>query len=260
VVDPGEQCDDGNDEDTDACPTTCELAFCGDGFTQMGVEECDDGNDVETDDCVPVFCQAASCGDGFVHEGQEECDDGNMGDDDDCPTSCENAFCGDGFKWQGEEECDDGNMVDDDVCTTDCVSNGVFYKGSFTQGVPSNQQHCNDWNAWRGQLGGFQFSRIQLWGSNDMVGRSCEDPQKADQICQALADGVSASVQCGGFTWYATGNGGCSGGQMELSADQPTCSCGGQWVVRPCINHQDWGGIKTTSCNAPTQTIEVVCQ
>jgi hypothetical protein len=38
-------------DDTDACPTTCEDAYCGDGFKCIGEEECDDGNMVDDDSC-----------------------------------------------------------------------------------------------------------------------------------------------------------------------------------------------------------------
>ncbi len=40
-IDPGEECDDGNEVDTDACLSTCEAAFCGDGQVHEGVEACD---------------------------------------------------------------------------------------------------------------------------------------------------------------------------------------------------------------------------
>ncbi len=53
-----EACDDGNDDDEDACTTACERARCGDGFVEAGVETCDDGNTVGGDDCGP------SCGRG----------------------------------------------------------------------------------------------------------------------------------------------------------------------------------------------------
>jgi cysteine-rich repeat protein len=122
MVDPGEQCDDGNADDTDQCPSTCDLAYCGDGFVQSGVEECDDGNDDETDDCIPVFCTGASCGDGFLQDGEEECDDGNLEDGDACPTTCEPAYCGDGFEWTDMEECDDGNGQSNDGCTPQCIA------------------------------------------------------------------------------------------------------------------------------------------
>ncbi|MCA9712640.1 MAG: hypothetical protein KDK70_42825, partial [Myxococcales bacterium] len=39
VTDPGEECDDGNDDDTDACPSTCLDATCGDGFAHARSEE-----------------------------------------------------------------------------------------------------------------------------------------------------------------------------------------------------------------------------
>lgn len=47
----GETCDDGNTDDSDACPSTCQPAACGDGHVQAGVESCDDGNLVPGDGC-----------------------------------------------------------------------------------------------------------------------------------------------------------------------------------------------------------------
>jgi MYXO-CTERM domain-containing protein len=123
AVDPMEECDDGNAEDTDDCLSTCVAASCGDGFIQDGVEECDDGNAEDTDDC-PTTCVAASCGDGFVQDGVEECDDGNAEDTDDCPTTCVAASCGDGFVQDGVEECDDGNTDAGDGCEADCTLPG----------------------------------------------------------------------------------------------------------------------------------------
>ena len=42
----GEECDDGNDVDDDACDNDCVPNFCGDGEVNNG-ELCDDGNDVD---------------------------------------------------------------------------------------------------------------------------------------------------------------------------------------------------------------------
>ena len=44
VVNTGEECDDGNQRDDDACLTSCLNARCGDGFIYVGVEECDATN------------------------------------------------------------------------------------------------------------------------------------------------------------------------------------------------------------------------
>ncbi|MFN8642880.1 MAG: hypothetical protein U0802_14970 [Candidatus Binatia bacterium] len=43
-LDPGEQCDDGNTVDTDACTSVCRNARCGDGAVERGVEVCDGNN------------------------------------------------------------------------------------------------------------------------------------------------------------------------------------------------------------------------
>ena len=44
MVEPPEQCDDQNSDNSDACINTCQSARCGDGFVQTGVEECDEAN------------------------------------------------------------------------------------------------------------------------------------------------------------------------------------------------------------------------
>lgn len=122
ILHPGEQCDDGNDDDTDACLSTCAHATCGDGFTQAGVEACDDGDVDETDDCLST-CALATCGDGFVHAEVEACDEAAGNDDDlygGCSTTCQlGPRCGDGV-LQAQEECDDGTPDGDDLCN-DCV-------------------------------------------------------------------------------------------------------------------------------------------
>ncbi|MEZ4384944.1 MAG: DUF4215 domain-containing protein [Nannocystaceae bacterium] len=120
VVEGGEQCDDGNDDDDDACLSSCVLATCGDGLVQDG-EECDDGNAVDEDACTSA-CAHAVCGDGIVHAGVEECDDGNDINSDACLTACLAAACGDGVLYEGVEECDDGNLEPDDGCNAECVA------------------------------------------------------------------------------------------------------------------------------------------
>ncbi len=67
--------------------TTAGQAVCGDGEVQ-GDEECDDGNDDDLDACLSS-CQLAGCGDGLLHEDfGEECDDGNDVEDDGCNSQC----------------------------------------------------------------------------------------------------------------------------------------------------------------------------
>ena len=120
VVQAGEDCDDGNDVDTDACTSRCRDPFCGDGWVQPG-ESCDDDNERADDDCTND-CEVARCGDGVVQRRGsrvEACDDGNSENDDGCSNACTEPVCGDGVV-QGMEQCEDGNDDDTDACSSRC--------------------------------------------------------------------------------------------------------------------------------------------
>ena len=95
------------------------MARCGDSFVQRGVEDCDDGNQVQSDGCLND-CTASRCGDQIVGPG-EACDDGNERNDDGCTNRCALPGCGDGFVQDGEE-CDDGSEVNADGCLNSCLS------------------------------------------------------------------------------------------------------------------------------------------
>ena len=133
-VQAGEECDDGNPFDNDACLTDCKTARCSDGQVQAGVEECDDADRDNTNGCTNL-CRLPTCGDGFSQPG-EQCDDGNSVGGDDCTNECFAPTCGDGVRRRftsgpdgpieltadddGYEACDDGNTVDTDDCTSGC--------------------------------------------------------------------------------------------------------------------------------------------
>jgi cysteine-rich repeat protein len=51
ILDPGEECDDGNGINTDECTNYCTTAVVGDCFVQSGVEDCDDCNVLDGDGC-----------------------------------------------------------------------------------------------------------------------------------------------------------------------------------------------------------------
>jgi cysteine-rich repeat protein len=155
VLEGDEECDDGNDDDSDECTSLCKPATCGDGFVQAGVEECDDGNDDDSDEC-PTSCKPAFCGDGFVQAGVEECDDANDDDTDACVGACKLATCGDGFVQAGVEDCDDGDDDDADECSNACEAPRVMFVTSTD---------------YKGNLGGLSG---------------------ADALCQAAADAVPA--------------------------------------------------------------------
>jgi cysteine-rich repeat protein len=127
-----EACDDGNDDDSDACSSRCALARCGDGILRQdlepsdpGYERCDDGNADPTDGCSHL-CAPARCGDGVIRRDVtpedsafEACDDGNRIDGDGCSAACGLEACGNGRVDAGED-CDDGNDRAADGCLNDC--------------------------------------------------------------------------------------------------------------------------------------------
>lgn len=157
IINPGEECDDGNARDGDGCNSlckteskfctdgticgnnvcrsgkTCEDAYCGDGNVQSALnEECDDGNRDSDDDCdndckwVPL----AECGDAIVQSEFELCDNGNDSYNSDrnsnspnaeCRVNCMPQRCGDGIFDDYIEECDDGNNINGDGCSAFCT-------------------------------------------------------------------------------------------------------------------------------------------
>ena len=140
VVDSGEQCDDQNLSNTDACLNSCTTARCGDGYVRPGFETCDDGNALNTDACLNT-CTPSSCGDGFVRSGLEQCDDGNKTNSDACLNNCVTAKCGDSVVRIGVEQCDDGNLSNNDSCLTTC-SNARCGDGVLRVGL----EQCDDGN------------------------------------------------------------------------------------------------------------------
>ncbi len=204
AVDAGEECDDGNDVDTDFCLNTCKKAVCGDSVVQAVVEECDDGNMDNTDACVDG-CKNATCGDGFVGPG-EGCDDGNMVDNDGCSNTCASASCGDG-KVDAGEECDDGNMVDTDACLTTC-KNAVCGDGK----VQAGKETCDDGNmvdtdACVGMCvaakcgDGFVQAGVEECDDANMVDNDvCSNACKMASCADKVKNGAETDVDCGGNT------------------------------------------------------------
>jgi cysteine-rich repeat protein len=85
-VDQSEACDDRGE--SSSCNADCTPATCGDSYANaLSGEDCDDGNQDDTDECVS--CKLAVCGDGFTWLGQEPCDDGNKDNADECSEDCE---------------------------------------------------------------------------------------------------------------------------------------------------------------------------
>jgi hypothetical protein len=200
--------------------------------------------DVQTDDANCGMCQnpcnlGEKCMQGMCCKSNETVCSMKCTDTTSDPQNC--GMCG--------KTCS-GNTP---ACSNGTCTAALVYSKMFTGGQVPPAQHCTDWNSFRASLNG-NFSSITVRGSNDNVGKTCTG-MMANQLCNALRTGTATNVMCNGQAWYV---GTCTLG-IEVSANGQ-CTCSSQYAVRPCINHQDWGGVKTTSCGAPSQTLEVICQ
>jgi hypothetical protein len=74
-----------------------------------------------------------------------------------------------------------------------------FYTANFTSGVTGGAQVCTDWNDFRSRLDG-NFTSVMLSGSANGTSTSCNDPEIATQICNALHTGTPLGISCGGNT------------------------------------------------------------
>ncbi len=116
ILDPGEQCDDGNNVSGDGCSATCRWEHrCGDGHLDPG-EVCDDGNNVSGDGCRSDCLSNETCGNHIVDTEVGEVCDSTPG----CAPDCRSILgCGNGHLDPGEQ-CDDGNTVRWDGCDPGC--------------------------------------------------------------------------------------------------------------------------------------------
>lgn len=151
VVEIGELCDDGNEEDDDGCSADClesdpdflcleegepcvRVVTCGNGIME-GDEACDDGNEEDADGCFGDCSEIQDgyscpkpgadcvldpvCGNGTRERG-EGCDDGEEtpDDGDGCDATCqleEGFFCPPGQACV-EIICGDGSRTPDEAC------------------------------------------------------------------------------------------------------------------------------------------------
>jgi cysteine-rich repeat protein len=167
VIDSGEECDDGNTRNGDACEADCTLPRCGNGILDAG-EVCDDGNTSNGDSCE-ANCTLPFCGNGILDR-NEECDDANTTNGDACDTNCTLPRCGNGLVDPGEE-CDDANTTNGDACDINCTlprcGNSTLDPG----------EQCDDGNTTSGdgcdstcQIEGLTYFKASNTGASDQFG------------------------------------------------------------------------------------------
>lgn len=148
----------------------------------------------------------------------------------------------------------------------------IVYSHIFEEGVvyPPGSPQYDDWASFRASLPPTGVTSITMSGTRDTEGRTCDDPEIAQQIADAMragADGLPAteitlSVSCGGFLWN-TGScpdlGDTNNLEINVGEDEIMCDCqgDGNWTVRPIVLEGDWGGINGPSCEASTQRMTI---
>ncbi len=135
--------------------------FCGNGVTE-GDEQCDDGNQVDTDGCTTLCmltctadtdcddldsCNGAEvCGpDGSCLAGTSGMSDGEQcGDNASCRAGqCVEHACGNGYV-EDDEQCDDGDSDDRNGCTAQCRFTCMVDDGNTDHGEePGCDNDCN---------------------------------------------------------------------------------------------------------------------
>jgi hypothetical protein len=263
-------CNDNNPCTADACVALGSTGFCSNAPTPSG-SSCEDGNvcnGAEACDgagaCQPGVdaLPGTSCADDTLCNGDETCNGigscvpgapPEVNDKNSCTVDACDPITGvshddlpDGTACSGIGTCTGGT----------CSVQGTVFTDDFVQfqSAPAQCSHWNDFLA--NQLTAGSYSSISLSGTFDLTGVTCNNPAAATQLCNALHNGNFASVFCDGHSWAV---GVCAG--MEVSVDASICNCsfsGNARTVRPCTF--SWGGISTSTCDAPSQTMTVVCQ
>jgi cysteine-rich repeat protein len=189
VVDAGEDCDDGNASNEDACTNACTNAACGDLLVYASVEECDDG--MQTASC-DADCTLVSCGDMTA-----------------------NAAAG--------EACDDGNPTNADGCNIDClvsndalqVSAGFFHTCAVTD---LNEVFCWGLGA-QGRLG---YGNANNLGDDESPGSAGPVDLAGNAITQ-VATGINhtCALDMGGnvYCWGAAASGQLGYGNTNVIGD-----------------------------------------
>ena len=138
--------------------------------------------------------------------------------------------------------------------TTTVTSNTIVFSEIFTGGVASNAQ-CTVWTSFIAQLTVRSYTMLKMSGTYDPVGITLTDPTIIANIALALRTTITyGPVTSNSRSWIV----GSCGTPYGLSAQGSSCTClSNSYIVRPCIKHQDYGGINSTTCSGPSQTMTV---
>ena len=114
TLEPGEQCDDGDGDDSDLCTGAC--TFCGDTIV-TAPEQCDPGAFCTLGTRNGLACDSDDGNPTTGCPGGGFCRTRNVPG---CDGNCTLPACGNG-NISGAETCDDGNTNNQDACPSDCI-------------------------------------------------------------------------------------------------------------------------------------------
>ena len=139
-------------------------------------------------------------------------------------------------------------------------SGTITWSEDFTQGQATNlnSSQCISWDDFCDLLSPRTYTKFTIKGSQDPTGVSVTDSDAATAIASALYTKGSGSWSSDGRSWRV---GSCTNQNYTnraISASNSVCSCHTNYDIRPCIGNRNWGGIGTSTCNGPSQTMTVV--
>ncbi|NTV24078.1 MAG: hypothetical protein HGA85_06955 [Nanoarchaeota archaeon] len=160
IPDYGEQCDDGNSNNNDACTNTCKNARCGDTYLWAGHEQCEppntnnhascNDNNPKTQDNCDSACgctHVTVCADECV-SGQHRCQDGDS-------YVCGNFDSDVCTEWGNPQDCGTTTCTSKDKCqnndvftVTECVNRGCTASTGLCYTNPTSsitlKEDCGD--------------------------------------------------------------------------------------------------------------------
>lgn len=139
------------------------------------------------------------------------------------------------------------------LTSVESVKTPYIFSEFFQTAITETAAECTNWDMFRANLQPTKYTCVELVGGSAKGRTTCDAPN-VQTIATALRDGSAATVVSGSDTW----NVGTCGSGIEINANAGLCACTTAPTLRPCIGNTNWGGVGTTTCGAPSQSIQLI--